>query len=66
MEWLKDFRKKSGFSRKEMAEKLGISQSLYDKVEFNARLPSQNFMNRFKNTFPTFDMNIFFEKTQHE
>ena len=65
MKCLKDFRKEMGYSRKEMAKKLGISQSLYDKVEFDARMPSQNFLNRFKNEFPTFDMNIFFEKSQH-
>ena len=65
MKCLKDIRKEMGYSRKEMAKKLGISQSLYDKVEFDARMPSQNFLNRFKNEFPTFDMNIFFEKSQH-
>lgn len=66
MKMLKDFRAKHGYSREQMAQKLGISLSLYNKVEFDARTPSKNFLDRFKKTFPDFDMNIFFEQVTHE
>ena len=60
MKYLKKFRADKGMSREQMAEKLGVSLSLYDKIEFEARTPSRNFLNRFKQAFPEFDMNIFF------
>ena len=60
MKYLKKFRTDKGMSREQMAEKLGVSLSLYDKIEFEARTPSRNFLNRFKQAFPEFDMNIFF------
>ena len=60
MEALKKFREEKGLTRKQMAEKLKISLSLYNKVEFDARTPSGNFLKRFKKIFPSFDMNIFF------
>lgn len=66
MKFLKDFRVQHGYSREQMAQKLDISLSLYDKVEFDARTPSKNFLNRFKKVFPDFDMNIFFEQILHE
>lgn len=66
MKMLKDFRAKHGYTREQMAQKLDISLSLYDKVEFDARTPSKNFLDRFKKAFPDFDMNIFFEQIAHE
>lgn len=60
MKFLKDFRAERGYSREQMAQKLDISLSLYDKVEFDARTPSKNFLDRFKKAFPDVDMNIFF------
>ena len=66
MKFLKDFRAKQGYTREQMAQKLDISLSLYDKVEFDARTPSKNFLDRFKKAFPDFDMNIFFEQIIHE
>ncbi len=65
MSHLKDFRKANNFTAKEMADKLGVSLSLYWKVEGDERLPSQNFLARFKSVFPTFDMNIFFAQPEH-
>ena len=62
MEMLKKFRLEQGFKREQMAEKMGISTSLYDKIEFDARTPSRNFLNRFKKAFPKFDMNKFFSQ----
>ena len=66
MNYLTEFRKEKGFSREQMAQQIGISLSLYDKVEFGARTPSRNFLDRFKKTFPEFDMNIFFGKNTHD
>jgi len=63
MEFLKAFRKEKGLTTKQMAIALKISNSLYEKVEGNFRTPSQNFLRRFKKTFPDVDMNIFFEQS---
>lgn len=60
MGYLKDFRQNNGFSKKQMADILQISISLYEKIEYGVRLPSRNFLSRFKAVFPNFDMNIFF------
>lgn len=62
MEWMKKFRNYKGFTTSEMAGKLGVSKSLYEKIEYDDRQPSRNFMERFKKAFPDFDMNIFFAK----
>lgn len=66
MKQLKDFRLNHGYSRKQMAELMDISLSQYDKVEFSQREPSQRFLKKFKQSFPEFDMNIFFEQSQHD
>lgn len=60
MQPLKDFRKLQGKSRAEMAEILGISLSLYDKIETGDRTASANFIRKLKKIYPTFDANIFF------
>lgn len=65
MNWLVKFRKERGYTRNEMAELLGVSVSLYDKVEYGDRMPSRNFLSKFKKAFPSFNMNIFFEKELH-
>lgn len=61
MEWMKKFRNSKGFTASEMADKLGISKSLYEKIEYDDRQPSRNFMERFKKAFPDFDMNVFLQ-----
>ena len=60
MEWLKSFRNENGYTLDEMAEILGISKSLYEKIEYNDRAPSRNFLTKFKKAFPDVDMNVFF------
>ena len=60
MEKLKQFRNSLGFTAIEMAEKIGVSKSLYDKVESGARKPSREFTTKLKEVFPQFDVNIFF------
>ena len=66
MECLKSFRAAQGLTRKQMAERLGVSKSMNDKVEYSDREPSRNFLNRFKEAFPNFDMNLFFDTELHE
>ena len=61
---LQMFRTNHGYSRKELADKLKISFSLYEKIEYGIRKPSQNFLQKFKAAFPDFDMNIFFTDTR--
>ena len=62
MEELKKFRNALGLTANEMAENIGVSKSLYDKVETGARKPSREFTTRLKEAFPQFDVNIFFAK----
>ncbi len=57
---LKEFREELGYSKQQLADFLNISKSLYEKVEWGVRLPSQAFLFRFKQKFPSFDMNLFF------
>lgn len=65
MKQIKEFRLNQGFSRQQMANLMNISLSQYNKVEFNQRPPSRAFLKKFKRAFPEFDMNIFFEQSNH-
>lgn len=66
MKCLAMFRKSKGYTTKDMAEYIGVSRSLYEKIEFGARLPSRSFLKKFKEKYPDFDINIFFEELTHE
>lgn len=59
MNWLVKFRREKGYTRNEMAKTLGVSVSLYEKIEYGDRRPSGNFLGKFKKAFPSFNMNIF-------
>ena len=65
MESLKQFRQKNGLSQSKMAEKLGVSKSFYEKVEYGQRSASRGFLMKFKAAFPAFDINIFFDERLH-
>ena len=65
MNCLRELRKAHSLTAKEMAKRLDVSLSLYTKIECDDRLPSQNFLSKFKAVFPTFDMNIFFAQANH-
>ena len=58
MENLKAFRKEKGLTQEEMAKKLGITLSMYEKVECGRVGASAAFMRRLKAAFP--DANIDF------
>ena len=52
MEKLRDFRKSLNLSQDAMARKLGITVSMYEKVESGRAGVSSKFMRRFKKVFP--------------
>lgn len=60
MDKLKEIRESENLSVEQMAKKLGISKSLYTKLESGARTPSINVIKRIKNAYPSVDANIFF------
>ena len=60
MEVLKKYRNTLNLTTKEFADNIGVSKSLYEKVENGQRKPSREFMNKLKLKFPQFDLNIFF------
>ena len=48
-------------SQKDMAALIGVTLSLYSKIELGLRNPSYNFLTKFKAAFPDSDINkIFF------
>ena len=61
------FRKNKGLSSEDMAKKIGISTSFYDKIEYGDRNPSFNFITLFKEAFPKAEVDeIFFKNDEHE
>ena len=58
---LREFRKAHGLSQDAMARKLGITLSMYEKVESGRAGASAAFMRRLKNAFPEVSIDhIFF------
>ena len=67
MDRLKEFRKEKGITQEEMAKKLNITLSMYEKVERGAANASSAFMRRLKNVFPDADIDfIFFEANSRD
>ncbi len=60
MEILKTFRQSLNMSQPDFAETLGVSYSLYNKIESDFRKPSSNFIKKVKEKYPQFDTNLFF------
>lgn len=60
MKILKDFRTSLGLTLQGFAETIGVSKSLYEKVESGARKPSREFTTKLKARYPQFDVNNFF------
>lgn len=60
MEALKEFRSSLNLTAQEFANEIGVSKSLYDKLETGARKPSREFLTKLKKKYPQFDVNIFF------
>lgn len=60
------FRENLDFSRETISLKLGYSESYYTKIELGQRNPGYNFLNKFKEKFPSVDIeDIFFNKESH-
>ena len=57
---LKEFRKKHGLSQEAMSRKLGITLSMYEKVESGRVGASAAFMRRLKNAFPEVSIDLIF------
>ena len=66
MKCLKEFRISLGYTIQQIAISMGVSKSLYEKVEMGFRKPSSSFISKLKKTYPQFDINIFFIKWKHE
>lgn len=62
MEYLKSLRESLNLNKREMAKKIGISFSYYEKIESGERYASRNFLVKLKQKFPQFDINIFFNQ----
>ncbi|CEN80968.1 DNA-binding protein [[Clostridium] sordellii] len=60
MNSLVDFRNINNLTQKEMATKLGVTPSMYSKVELGLRNPSYNFLVKFKQTFKDVDIDSIF------
>lgn len=63
---LTDYRNGKNLTQLEMARKIGCSLSYYSKVELEMALPSYNFISKFKDAFPDFDIDIFFKKSSDD
>lgn len=61
MNLFKQIRLQHNFTLKEMAIKMGISESLYQKLEYGIKKPSANVIKKAKDAFPEIDTNVFFE-----
>ncbi len=60
MSHLFEFRSNLNLTQRQMAEKMNISKSYYEKVEKGFKKPGRGFLEKFKSTFPEIDINIFF------
>jgi len=63
---LMEFRDKTNQTQKDVADKMGISLSFYQKIENGIRNPSYNFLCIFKIKYPGQSIEgIFFENNPH-
>lgn len=60
METLLEFRNSQNLTQRQMAKKMNVSKSYYEKVEKGFKKPGRGFLEKFKKAFPNGDMNIFF------
>lgn len=56
---LKEFRTKKKKTQQEMADLVGITKSMYEKLEYKQVNPSLSTIKKFKKAFKDFSPNIF-------
>lgn len=56
---LKEFRHKKKKTQQQMADIVGITKSMYEKLEYNQAKPSLETIQKFKNAFKDFNTDIF-------
>lgn len=56
---LKQFRLDKGLTQEKMAKLVGISKSMYEKLEYEQVRPSLETIEKFKAVFKDIDLNIF-------
>lgn len=67
MNKLAKFREEKGLSLEQMASKVGVSKSFYEKIEYQERNPSYRFISLFLKAFPNAKVkDIFFTNQSHE
>ncbi len=66
MEILRKIREELNLTMDELAERLGMSTSMYEKIEYGYRAPSRKFVAKMKKVFPYIDTNIFFTNEVHK
>lgn len=59
------FRKEKELSIYDMAKKIGISESYYEKIEYGNRSPSFNFLIKFRKAFPESNIDDIFLSQNH-
>jgi len=57
---LKEFRKQLNLTKQQIAEKIGVSLSFYEKIESGSREASRAFMLKLKKAFPEADISAMF------
>lgn len=62
---LRELRQEKGMSVKQMSECIGVSKSMYEKIEYGQRTPSFGFIKKFKLKFPECNSDDFFLQNDH-
>ncbi|WP_240510187.1 helix-turn-helix domain-containing protein [Virgibacillus profundi] len=57
---LRDLRKSKGFTQYEMAQSIGVSLSMYEKVERGYVKATRNFIDKTKSKYPYINVNYIF------
>lgn len=60
MDKLIEVRKKLNLTQKETCQRIGVSKSYYEKVEYGIKKPGRNFIAKFKAAFPEEDITAIF------
>lgn len=63
---LRELRKENGYSQEQMAAELGVSLSMYQKVEQGNAKAGRNFMEKIKQRFPEASIDYIFFATNSD